>query len=380
MKIQGAAKLAELYYGSLSDDLKVLDVQRRKILLRFLLVNVLLAAVAVAALLYASKHLRGTAPHIVILFGWGAAVKFFYDWMTENYRSAFKAGVIRPLVHAIAPGQLHYYPANYVSQYHFQRSHLLPGPLDDYGGSDLVRGEIDGVALQFSGVRAQRHVEEESALESFAHTRIGEKILRFVLRKKRMFRFQGLFMVAEFSKHFNAITHVLPGAFDTGDRFALLRWVQESPRESWLHHDQRIRMDSPAFEKRFNVYGSDSIETHYLLTHSMMEQILHLQQLLGDRPLFLSFSGGHLYLAVLYDSDELFSPPLFTSPRSYKVALDYISTLRGTIGIVEELRLNERIWSKAEGKRSDVERFLNDFDAALSPRPGGGITDTGNDS
>ncbi|MBD3801515.1 MAG: hypothetical protein IE886_08795 [Campylobacterales bacterium] len=43
---------------------------------------------------------------------------------------------------------------------------------------------------------------------------------------------------------------------------------------------------------------------------------------------------------------ELFEPTVFSSLLSIEQAMGYIRTLRSSIGIVEELKLNEKLWSK----------------------------------
>ncbi len=373
MKIKSIGELTDFYYGELSGALDRLDTRRRQIITKYIAVNAVLALIAVPLIVWAAgflgKHTDGAVGIIAaVVIGWAWATKFFYDWMTEKYAAAFKADIIRPLIHHMAPGRLHYYPANSVSRYQFQRSRLFTGRIDRYGGSDLVKGEIDGVHFQFSGVIAEQKVERNRGMEVFRQEDLSEAMIRQMTRSDWVLLFRGFFMVAEFPKHFDGITHVVPDHFDNVDQFFFSRWLKETREESWMNKDQRVMMDSPAFEKQFNVYSSDSIEAHYLLTHSMMERILSLQHLIGHRPLFISFSGGHIYLAIAYGEDDLFVPSVFESPKSYKIALDYISTIRNSLAIIEELRLNERIWSKAEGERSDVERYLHDFDATLSPK------------
>ena len=103
-------------------------------------------------------------------------------------------------------------------------------------------------------------------------------------------------------------------------------------------------MDDPEFEKEFVVYGSDQIEARYILTHSMMKRILDLKKRTG-RPVYISFVNGQMNLAIEYDKD-LFEPSVFRSLLEYKVAMEYVKTLQLTIAIIEELKLNQRLWSK----------------------------------
>ena len=103
-------------------------------------------------------------------------------------------------------------------------------------------------------------------------------------------------------------------------------------------------MDDPAFEKAFVVYGSDQIEARYILTHTMMERLLKLRKETRSN-IFVSFNGEKIMIAVDYPND-LFEPAVFHSLLSVEQAMDYIRTLRSSIGVVEELKLNEKLWSK----------------------------------
>jgi len=62
-------------------------------------------------------------------------------------------------------------------------------------------------------------------------------------------------------------------------------------------------------------------------------------------PLYVSFIDNQIYLALAYNKD-LFEPTVFSSLLQYKLVKEYISTLQLAIGIIEELKLNERLWSK----------------------------------
>ncbi len=372
MKIKSISELTDFYYSTLEKALENMDRKRQSVVRNYIIANVLITVAALVPAVWALRRLDhpGALPMwtLGLTFAlWLAAVRFAYKWITERYAARFKAEIIRPLVHAIAPGHLHYYPANSVSQYQFQRSRLFVGKIDRYEGSDLVKGEIDGVHFQFSSVFARQKVEERSIQRSMIGRDMDEVLLKQLFDGNMMTLFRGFFMVAEFSKHFKGTTLVVPDAVDPNAAAYSLLFNERVKKEPWLGKDQRIKMDSPEFERLFNVYSTDSIEAHYLLTHSMMERIVGLKQMVGHRPLYLSFNGGHLYIAIAYDR-ELFEPSVFKSPKSYGVALEYIKTVRNSIAIIEELQIGTRIWSKAEGERSATERYLHDFDATLSPK------------
>ncbi len=61
--------------------------------------------------------------------------------------------------------------------------------------------------------------------------------------------------------------------------------------------------------------------------------------------LYVSFVFGEIYIAINYGKD-LFEPAVFRTLLDYKVAMEYVKTLPFTVGVVKELKLNEKLWSK----------------------------------
>jgi len=76
----------------------------------------------------------------------------------------------------------------------------------------------------------------------------------------------------------------------------------------------------------------------------MMKRIVDFQKKI-THPLFVSFVHNHIHIGIGTKKD-LFEPAVFTSLLDFKQAMEYINTLRYTIGLVEELKLNEKLWSK----------------------------------
>lgn len=317
-----ASQLTDFYYTELYESLQALEQQRLQVRKQLLGTFAALGTIALAIIgwIYSQCHCFHES------YAWIAVGAFLlggvaYRFIISGYRSGFKAQIIRPLIEAIET-QLHYAPNARVPQSLFQFSHLFERRIDRYRGNDLVRGSIDGIALQFSDVHAeQRHRDSKG--------RIHWSTI-----------FQGLYIVADFNKHFKGRTLVLPDAAEN----LLGSFLGNLLQSKNFSKDQLIKLDDPAFEKAFVVYGTDQIEARYILTHSMMKRLLKLKQQTKSR-ISVSFHGEKIMIAIDYDKD-LFEPTVFRSLLSVEQAMGYISTLRSSIGIVEELKLNERLWSK----------------------------------
>ena len=106
----------------------------------------------------------------------------------------------------------------------------------------------------------------------------------------------------------------------------------------------RVELEDPEFESHFVVYGSDQIEARYILSTSLMARITDFKNKTGKK-IFLSFIGSMVFVAVSY-SRNLFEPKLFTTLLDFEPIRRYYEDLQLIIGIVDDLNLNTRIWSK----------------------------------
>ncbi len=315
--MKSTSELTDYYYTHLYDALEALERDRLKVRNRVLLLLGGIAAVlAVAAIVPLLRE------YIVwLVFGAFILGGFGYNRLIRNYRSDFKEKIIRPLVAAIDPGLL-YAPANAVPRTLFESSHLFDTRIDRYRGNDYVEGTLEGIPVRFSDIHAEHRSQDQKGNNQWNTV------------------FRGLFIVADFNKHLKGRTVVLPDLAEN----LLGSYLGNLFQSKNFSRDSLVRMDDPEFEKAFVVYGTDQIEARYILTHSMMKRLLELKKRTG-KDLYVSFNGEKIMIAIAYDKD-LFEPTVFHSLLSVKQATEYINTLRSAIGIVGELKLNEKLWSK----------------------------------
>ncbi len=151
--------------------------------------------------------------------------------------------------------------------------------------------------------------------------------------------FKGLFFRAGFNKSFTGRTVVLPNG---AARF--LGPLGEQIQAWNKKQGQVIRLEDPEFRNYFVVYGDDQIEARYLLSTSLMDKLVSFRKK-ANRPVYVSFVGQRIYIAVKYDED-LFEPKLYQSMRSFDPIREYFEMFQMMLGIVEDLKLNRRIWSR----------------------------------
>ena len=316
--MKSISELTDFYYNNLYADLEQLEADRKKLASKLITIFITIAVIVVIAILFYGKIDELSA---FMLFGGIAIGGFIYSFSIKGYASDFKVKIIAPLIHAIDTN-LDYHPSQHVSQREFERSYLFKDRIDRYSGNDLVSGSVDSVAIKFSDIHAQKVTRDSKG------------------REHRSTIFKGLFLVAEFNKSLHSKTIVLPDQAEKLFGSLLGSWLQANN----FTQEDLVKMDNSEFEKNFVVYGSDQIESRYILTHSMMQRVLDYKKKVGKN-ISLSFIDEKLYIAIHYNED-LFEPTVFTSLLKMEVMLNYVKGLQLAISIVEELKLNERLWSK----------------------------------
>ncbi|MHC5091781.1 MAG: DUF3137 domain-containing protein [Planctomycetota bacterium] len=100
--------------------------------------------------------------------------------------------------------------------------------------------------------------------------------------------------------------------------------------QSWnMGRPDLIQLEDPQFEREFVVYGTDQIEARYILSTSLMRRILDFKQ-----------------KVAVPMKKNMFEPKYFSSLSDFSPILDYYNDLAFAAGIVDDLNLNTRIWTK----------------------------------
>lgn len=300
-----------LYDNVLRADLLALESQRKEALKKIYISGALIVPLSVFLSILISH------PFFLILglLGMAALATFFAREYTKN----FKVGVIEKLVKFL-DARLDYSKNGFISQSFFEQSRLFLHRIDEYSGDDHVRGMLDKTKVDFSEIHAKYVV----------HTKNG---------RQEHTIFKGLFFIADFNKHFNGRTVILPDFAEK--HFGVLgSFFQEKN----MARDALVKLEDPEFEKLFAVYGTDQIEARYILSTGLMRRITAYKKKV-KRNIHLSFVDDKVFIAIPYVKN-LFEPRLFRTIVDFAPIQEYYEDLTTAISIVEELNLNTRIWTK----------------------------------
>jgi hypothetical protein len=314
------------YNQTLFREMEALDERRKKVLKRLLYIifgtgaGMLLSVLAAIYIVSPEKDqhfiLVFVAPVVILLLGVLAWSVYGRD---KHFVADFKKQLIERIIHFISP-DLSYQPKNYIGIDTFERSRLFMTSIDRYNGDDYVFGQIDKTQFWFSEVKAEYKTTTSKGQTQW-HT-----------------IFKGLFFVADFNKHFEGSTVVLPNRLGRGSLARILQKVNLTRRE------KLIKLEDPEFNKYFVVYGDDQIESRYVLSPSLMQRMSEFRKKNGN-PLHISFVSSFLFLAIGY-TKNLFEPSYFKSLTQIETVKPYFEDIRLAVGIVEDLNLNTRIWTK----------------------------------
>lgn len=252
---------------------------------------------------------------------------FYIGKIKSNKRrfvDMYKDTIITQIVQFIEES-LQYSPKGYIRIEDFIKSRLFLHNPDSYRGDDLVSGRIGKTDIAFSEVHA-RYKTTTTDDEGGSHDKWTNI-------------FDGLLFKADFHKDFKGEYVVLPDSMERilGKQAKVFQKMNKK-------YGQLIELEDIGFEKEFVVYGSDQIEARYILSASIMQRLLNFKNRTGKK-IRISFVKSSVFIAIPYKK-ELFEPHYRKSVINEDKTMQYFRDLEMAIGIVEELNLNLRIWSK----------------------------------
>lgn len=299
--------------------------ERRKGLLKKMGVacGVVIVAAIVIALIFSGQG-GGFIPLVIVAIIGMALVAIGFKAMTSGYVRDFKNQVVGPIVRYVSP-QLTYRPEGGISKEQFRSSGIFCQSIDRYRYEDLVQGTVDKTDIAFCELHAEYKTETRDSKGNHQtqwHT-----------------LFKGLFFVADFNKHFHGNTFVLP---DTAEK--VLGRFGQMLQGFGKSHGELVKLEDPAFEREFAVYSDDQVEARYILSPALMRRMVEFRRKAGGN-IYFSFSGGNVYIAISSNKDR-FEPRIFKSVLEIELAREFMDALQSAVGIVDELNLNTRIWTK----------------------------------
>lgn len=324
------AEFEALYEKDLKPQLEPLEAQRKGFMKKVLII--LLCVAGLAALTFVGNkagwlpQLEGADPNLLMYLIMGGVgliglIVFIISLylFKKKFTARFKKEIIDKMVKFVDDG-LYYSAESGIGESVFRQSSIFLTDPDRYKTEDRVSGTIDKTHIEFAEIHAE--YKTQNGKNTQWHT-----------------IFKGLFFIADFNKNFGARTVVLPDNF--GKTFA---FIGNALQKMNVMRDSLVKLEDPEFERHFVVYGKDQVEARYILSTSLMARILDFKNKTNAK-ISLAFLDNKLFLALPLNKN-LFEPNIFSSVMKFELLKEYFQYIILTVGIVEDLNLNTRIWTK----------------------------------
>lgn len=137
--------------------------------------------------------------------------------------------------------------------------------------------------------------------------------------------FDGLMMEVDMNKNFTSHTIIRP----------------DKTYISFGGHLKRVALEDPEFEKEFDVYSTDQIDSRYILTTAFMQRLLEFKRTVNKR-IEVVFLEQKAYFFINYGEDK-FELPLNESVLEMKHYQNILLDLARMLKIVDALKLEQKI-------------------------------------
>jgi len=303
----------------------------------------------------------------------GAILVLYTRFLIRNFQADVKEALVAPLAEALG---FRYSPGRGFSQEEALASGLFPPP-DLYDSEDLVEGEVNGIPFASSdivlyrkasvnnnGKRTEQYQKFfQGTLYRFHLPFSVEGEVRFGPRGMgmgmvdRQLLFMGViflvggFLVATLKGLSEGLTaqELFPYYVFLAMPIFLFFVFKLAPRKE-SKELQRVLMESPEFERLYDVYGEDQIEARKLLTPRVQEALVRLRKYLR-KPVWGAVRGSDLWLLV--GGKDRFPVPILrpVSDIFETQKARYQEELSEVARVVEVLKLEEEAKRRGAWRR-----------------------------
>lgn len=145
--------------------------------------------------------------------------------------------------------------------------------------------------------------------------------------------FKGVVIMLELNKKFDGQTVVVKdnGIFNVFKK---------------IGRGERIKLEDPLFEKKFEVFGDNQVEARYLLTTAFMERILQTQKAFLGKNIQFGFFDNKLLISIETKQNMFEVSSIFQRTTNRKMINQAFAQFSAVMEIIDTLQLNKYIQFK----------------------------------
>ena len=121
----------------------------------------------------------------------------------------------------------------------------------------------------------------------------------------------------------------------------LAQYISKQANNNLQISDNKIKLEDIYFNKQFNVYSDDEVETRYLLTTAFMERLSNLKKSLKLKNLKCAFIDNQVIFALSKDKNMFEFGSLF-KPLNQFENISFFDELFSILDLIEYFKLNEK--------------------------------------
>jgi hypothetical protein len=306
----------------MASDLAILEKIRSGVHVKLIAVAAVCACAGMGLLFWMQRaeYIAGTQATLIaagcILFVILVILGLLPKLLMQEYRSAFKMSLIDKFVKFL-DNNLQYDLFGFVSGGAYSMANLFRQQAERYSGSDLVKGRLGDISVEFSRVHSEYY------------SKSGKN-------RHWVTIFKGLFFAADCNKNFSGQTIVLP---DTAE--SLLGKLGQKLQSLMAPIGQLVKFDDTEFEKYFVVYSENEAQARYTLSPALMSKVIEFRKKNRSAWLRLSFTGSQVFVALSHEQNFC-DPSLFGPIINFAKVEQLLEYISFAIGVVEEVNRDNR--------------------------------------
>lgn len=206
--------------------------------------------------------------------------------------------------------EITYYPNKGISLKEIPSSIIIP-EFDFYYAEDLIEGMYKSINIQLSEIILSKIYYNQRYVSG-----------NIAVKKEIKELFKGIIFIIDYSKVNESTTIVIPNK--------IIKLSHKIPS-----HLQRVKLEDPIFENKFDVYSDDQIESRLILTPAFMERLNFLSH---KGKLSCCFENKKIYLCL--ERDEPFLSTISIREKiDYSLALKIIKDAQIFFDVVDILKI-----------------------------------------
>lgn len=299
----------EKYFNDIiKPKLQPLEEERKSVKTKIIITCIILLVIFIFMINFFMQDIR-------LILGYFVVSSVIIGLLKKGYTSNFKDLLIKDIIKFISE-DLVFNKSGKIDENQFRKSKLFTD-FNRYDGEDYISGEIEYKSDSLSDDKLKLEFSELSV----------EKEVGSGKDRRVITIFNGMFYVVDFNKEFEYYTKIIPDS-----------------KKGFFKRKDRVMLEDDLFEKIYEVYSESQFESRYILSTSMMERLVEFYKK-RMKNIYLAFNSNKVYIAVESGTDY-FEPKIFTSLYKFDIIKEYYEDLEMVISVIEELKLNIKIWSK----------------------------------